>query len=48
VAAEPIDPAWPPVLTAVVLAVAVGAVVVAFVFLRRARATLREQRSPRE
>jgi len=48
VAAEPIDPAWPPVLTAVVLVVAIAAVVVVFVFMRRARATLRDERTRRD
>jgi hypothetical protein len=39
---EPLDPGWPPVLIAVVLAVAVTVVVVGVVFVRRARAAIRD------
>ncbi|MGH9024943.1 MAG: hypothetical protein ACRDWD_02325 [Acidimicrobiia bacterium] len=39
---EPLDPAWPPVLIAVVAVGAVVVVVVAVVFFRRARAAARD------
>jgi H+/Cl- antiporter ClcA len=38
---EPLDPAWPPVLIALFVALAVTAIVVGVVFVRRARASIR-------
>jgi hypothetical protein len=38
---EPLDPAWPPVLIALVLGIALAVVVVGVVFVRRARASIR-------
>ena len=38
---EPLDPGWPPVLIALVLGIAIAAVIVGIVFVRRARASIR-------
>ncbi len=47
-AEEPMDPGWPNILTALVLGVVLGSAAVAFVVLRRARASLSDGRRRRQ
>jgi hypothetical protein len=47
-AADSMDPGWPNVLTALVIVVVVGSVVVSVVLFRRARASLSDGRRRRQ